>query len=63
MRKKNAFINVTASMGRGLLYLRYVIRAEKLKRKLKKAESYLLAIMWDIMTDRCFICCLRTVSL
>ena len=71
MRKKNAFINVTASMGRGLLYAYLYImfrpkicyQSRKAKRKLKKAESYLLAIMWDIMTDRCFICCLRTVSL
>ena len=72
MRKKNAFINVTASMGRGLLYAYLYImfrpkigyqRQKSQKRKLKKAESYWLAIMWDIMTDRCFICCLRTVSL
>ena len=41
MKKKNTFINVTASMGRGLLYAylyimfrpRYVIRAERQKKK------------------------------
>ena len=51
MRKKNAFINVTASMGRGLLYAYLYImfrpkicyQSRKAKEEIEKGEVYLLA--------------------
>ena len=69
MRKKNAFINVTASMGRGLLYAYlYIMFRPKICYQSRKAKEEIekggvIFIGNHIMTDRCFICCLRTVSL
>ena len=70
MKKKNTFINVTASMGRGLLYAYLYImfrpkicyQSRKAKEEIEKGGVIFIGNHVDTMMARCFICFLETVS-